>query len=666
MNLSYLQIEENLSLASVNADDIFVIWSRSLGSLAGIKASDFQIGTSSNFEWVFDRDYDFDEVVTFNGLWWQSLIAGIGTNTGNVPAEGLNWTQINKISGIIIPFWTPGLVTDHLTLFREGNLIYGLKDTVTLPFDSQTTPSADPTNWEPIVSKFQDIYEVSDSIQILTNATKGAFTIRRASALDTDNIYEGQNGAGTITFSVNGNGDIEASRYHSTSDGILSNTSFGWSSDTSIGLIRNGAGDFSIINNAIETMNFDPSNNVTIPNGDLIMNGNKIFLDDGTNDLFDFTGFNLAFVLGGTSRMSIGFSAIVFGGGSKTPFVSIVVPALANVQYSFIGDSNTGLFSDTDDEVSLVSGAVIGLTVDASQNVTVPNGKFNITDRIALGLTVGDVATPLEGEFWYNFTLKKYRGNENGTVVSFIGGASAGANNEIQASDGAGGFVASKLFFDEATGDMSLGDSGLGGSGRDITAVGSATDIGITLRPKGANFVVVDGTLRTTGQLLTLGNFNLSGSGGIDFTIDVTDGSYSHVFETANTSTIGDYNIVVIRSTGTVAAGFGGQRAISMQLAGGGTQGSLFREEFSWETVDTNGLWDLQIFGRSAFAMAGDSSAPRVGFLETTPIVKQTTTSQTPATFVANSSGISDDTATWNGYTMGDLIAIMQAYGLLT
>lgn len=61
----------------------------------------------------------------------------------------------------------------------------------------------------------------------------------------------------------------------------------------------------------------------------------------------------------------------------------------------------------------------------------------------------------------------------------------------------------------------------------------------------------------------------------------------------------------------------------------------------------------------------GTATTQKFGFFNATPIVQQTTTSQTPATFTANSSGISDDTATWNGYTIGDIVAILQAYGLI-
>lgn len=67
-------------------------------------------------------------------------------------------------------------------------------------------------------------------------------------------------------------------------------------------------------------------------------------------------------------------------------------------------------------------------------------------------------------------------------------------------------------------------------------------------------------------------------------------------------------------------------------------------------TVDTNGT----------------SIAGSVGFHGATPISKQNSGSQTPATFVANTSGISDDTATWDGYTVGDIVAILQAYNLIT
>lgn len=61
----------------------------------------------------------------------------------------------------------------------------------------------------------------------------------------------------------------------------------------------------------------------------------------------------------------------------------------------------------------------------------------------------------------------------------------------------------------------------------------------------------------------------------------------------------------------------------------------------------------------------GTATGQKLGFFNTTPIIQQTTTSQTPSTFAANTSGIVDDSATWAGYTIGDIVAILRAFGLI-
>lgn len=68
--------------------------------------------------------------------------------------------------------------------------------------------------------KVQDAYNNSAGIEpeLTTNATNGALSIRRGSALDTDNILEGQNGSGSTTFSVDGNGNIVANNMIATQD----------------------------------------------------------------------------------------------------------------------------------------------------------------------------------------------------------------------------------------------------------------------------------------------------------------------------------------------------------------------------------------------------------------------------------------------------------------
>tara|TARA_R110002126_G_scaffold5579_1_gene29468 strand:- start:3196 stop:5565 length:2370 start_codon:yes stop_codon:yes gene_type:complete len=57
------------------------------------------------------------------------------------------------------------------------------------------------------VGTLQSGYDNSINPEILTNATLGAVTLKRGSALDTDDVLEVQNGAGTQTFKVTGDGD---------------------------------------------------------------------------------------------------------------------------------------------------------------------------------------------------------------------------------------------------------------------------------------------------------------------------------------------------------------------------------------------------------------------------------------------------------------------------
>lgn len=54
----------------------------------------------------------------------------------------------------------------------------------------------------------QDTYNLSVDPEITTDATRGALSVKRGSAADTDAVFEGLNGAGTQTFKVTGDGDV--------------------------------------------------------------------------------------------------------------------------------------------------------------------------------------------------------------------------------------------------------------------------------------------------------------------------------------------------------------------------------------------------------------------------------------------------------------------------
>ena len=58
------------------------------------------------------------------------------------------------------------------------------------------------------------------------------------------------------------------------------------------------------------------------------------------------------------------------------------------------------------------------------------------------------------------------------------------------------------------------------------------------------------------------------------------------------------------------------------------------------------------------------ASGEKLGFMGATPVA-QPTTGISASAFVANTSGISDDTATFGGYTVGQVVAALKALGIL-
>jgi len=57
----------------------------------------------------------------------------------------------------------------------------------------------------------QDTYEISDEPEIITDATRGALSLKQGSGSDADDVIEVLNGAGTQKFAVDGNGEIVTS-----------------------------------------------------------------------------------------------------------------------------------------------------------------------------------------------------------------------------------------------------------------------------------------------------------------------------------------------------------------------------------------------------------------------------------------------------------------------
>jgi hypothetical protein len=74
-------------------------------------------------------------------------------------------------------------------------------------------------------------------------------------------------------------------------------------------------------------------------------------------------------------------------------------------------------------------------------------------------------------------------------------------------------------------------------------------------------------------------------------------------------------------------------------------------------------IWDTA--AREAIRLEASGTAPMLGFLGANAIARPTTAS-TAATFAANTSAIANDTATFDGYTIGQIVKALRDFGLLT
>ena len=145
-NADLLQIYNENSVSTIGPEDVIVLYNFSTGKTVGIKGRDFIAGTDlSSFQWVSTVTYANGEPVLFDGQWW---ISQQDNNTGNIPTTGAFWQPENKVNAIVVRPWSPGVFENAFSIVTEGSGLYRLRASVVLPFNSQTTPSADLTNWE--------------------------------------------------------------------------------------------------------------------------------------------------------------------------------------------------------------------------------------------------------------------------------------------------------------------------------------------------------------------------------------------------------------------------------------------------------------------------------------------------------------------------------------
>lgn len=112
---------------------------------------------------------------------------------------------------------------------------------------------------------------------------------------------------------------------------------------------------------------------------------------------------------------------------------------------------------------------------------------------------------------------------------------------------------------------------------------------------------------------------------------------------------------------GTEAAGTGSIRSVGLYI--GGTRYQIIGSNFNQfdKNLYMNGA--NIVTGGAGFKIGTAANQP-IGFWNATPVV-QPTTGISAGSFVANTSGIINDTATFDGYTIGQVVAALRQIGLL-
>ena len=181
--------------------------------------------------------------------------------------------------------------------------------------------------------------------------------------------------------------------------------------------------------------------------------------------------------------------------------------------------------------------------------------------------------------------------------------------------------------------------------------------------PNGANLRIVAGTTAAAPLRLTSGtNVTTPVAGNIEFTTD-------------------DFFATI--TTGTARKAFildDGTRLTSGRVPFATTNGRLVDDAdmtFATDTLTVTKIAATTLTGTLTFADAinvvfngttgtklGTATSQKLGFWNAAPIV-QPTTAIAAATFVANTSGIANDTATWDGYTIGQVVKALRNMGAL-
>ena len=232
-----------------------------------------------------------------------------------------------------------------------------------------------------VTSDLQQSY--NNGAQITTNATNGAFDIRRGSAADTDNVVVLQNGAGTPVLTINGAGTITSGTWSGTA---ISVTNGGTGTTTAAGALIN-LGAEAVANKSTD-LSADANSTSKYPSVKLI----KDYVDTrvasaGVSDgsitsakITDATivSADIAANAGITNAQLTNSSTIL---GSTTMTLGGTVTSVTGLT-SLEATNITGTLSGT--AAALTTGRTISTTGDVTYTSGIFDGSSNVTGSATL------------------------------------------------------------------------------------------------------------------------------------------------------------------------------------------------------------------------------------------------------------------------------------------
>lgn len=323
------------------------------------------------------------------------------------------------------------------------------------------------------------------------------------------------------------------------------------------------------------------------------------------------------------------------------------------------------------------------LTINGTAQNLSANRTFTVTDA---NLSMSDITTNNVSITQHGFvpkapndTTKFLRGD--GTWATAGGGLTIGTTAITSGTvgrilfEGAGNVLQedSALFWDNTNKRLGVGATPSTSVRLDVRAQGAlSTDIAFRVRNSADTFdlLSINGVGLISGRTDDAGGFNMNYQGTFNTTVQLAFNNGNPTLRVAQSTGGHAFNVYASTDNREYLAGLIGKATLA--IGANPLGGTIKPNEANTNTLYVfNGtaptLSATDSFNLYSSDIVAGNAAPHFR-TENGSIIKlyKETKSVAAATFVANTSGIANDTATFGGYTIGQIVGALKAQGLLT